>query len=129
MGCGLDIMDDDDNEGAADTSSTNAPPKHLIPAYAQIYLKDTITGYPIEMAYVRDQNGTLLGFDYFSREKRDGLETATMSFFMTPDTKSVTAHGLYRKVEEEKKEKEEPTSNESVTTMDSEGQSTDNSTP
>lgn len=43
---------------------------HLINAYAKFKLTEPDTGNPIEVAYIKDQKGRLLGFDSFS--KREG---------------------------------------------------------
>lgn len=102
---GVDIMADVDETNDDATSDADddpdAPPKRLIPAYARFHLTDAaVTGYPVEIAYVRDQSGTLLGFDDFSRDKQEGLETADMTFHLTPETTSLTVFALYREEEE-----------------------------
>ena len=43
---------------------------HLINAHTRFHLSDPDGRRPIEVAYLRDQNGTLLGFDSFSKVKR-----------------------------------------------------------
>ena len=95
-----------DDESAAKIT----PPKKSIPAYAQFHLKDVeSTRYPIFIRYVRDQNGTVLGFKYFNTEKEEDLEMADMLFYLTPETTSLTTYTLYRMPEEQ--EEKEPSDN------------------
>jgi hypothetical protein len=42
---------------------------HLINAYAKFKLTEPDTGNPIEVAYIKDQKGRLLGFDSFSKRE------------------------------------------------------------
>ena len=56
------------------TSSAKAPPTeepHLINAYAKFQLSNPTNGQPIEVAYIKDQNGRLLGFDSFTKSKEE----------------------------------------------------------
>ena len=41
----------------------------LVAASARIVLRDPVSGYPIDLAYVRDQDGNVLGFEQFTKEK------------------------------------------------------------
>ena len=88
----------------------NSPPEHLIPSYAKIQLLDENTSYPIEIGYIKDQNGDLLGFDYFSREKKENLQSGDITFHLTPETTSVSVFCLYRKPRSDKKD-EDPKEN------------------
>ena len=92
---------------------------HLINALARFRLVDPDDGNrPIEVAYIKDQNGTLLGFDSFSKARQrevgkadadadasDDHETAaTLSskvgectFHIVPgETTSIVAYAIYR---------------------------------
>lgn len=100
-------VDENENEDVSvDTSSSTTTttatkpitkePQHLVPSYAQFKLLDTKTNYPIEIGYVKDQNGQLLGFDYFSREKKEDSLTGDLTFHLTPETTSITVCALYR---------------------------------
>ena len=68
--------DADESEGFLDEEETSAASAskameepQLINAYAKFKLTEPETGNPIEVAYIKDQSGRLLGFDSFS--KRD----------------------------------------------------------
>ena len=45
---------------------------HLINAYAKFQLTHPTNGQPIEVAYIKDQKGRLLGFDSFTKKDADG---------------------------------------------------------
>lgn len=90
-------------------------PKVLIPALAKFKLSSN-NNLPIELAYIRDQDGNILGFDYFSHEKKKGEEYGDMTFYiMVPDngegsqqgiskTTSLTAYAWYKQKTDEKEE-------------------------
>jgi len=46
----------------------------LISAFVTINLVDTLSGREIDIAYVRDQDGKILGFDQFTNTKRERKE-------------------------------------------------------
>ncbi|KAL9187664.1 hypothetical protein ACHAXT_006042 [Thalassiosira profunda] len=113
---------DEANGELEEEEPTPKPPieePHLINAYAKFRLTDPNSGRPIEVAYVKDQAGRLLGFDSFS--KRDdsgggdddgthekggvgGMEATAAAahegectFHIVPgETTSVTAYAIYR---------------------------------
>jgi hypothetical protein len=64
-----DSNDADANDVAAPAVASGTEP-HLINAHARFHLSDPDGRSPIEVAYLRDQNGMLLGFDSFSKAKR-----------------------------------------------------------
>ena len=97
----------------------------LVAATATVRLRDSATGFPIDMAYVRDQAGDVLGFEQLSEEKellrgnrgdaaergeavtaaQSPPETGKCNFHIQPGTTaSVRIFAIYR--EEEKEEKE-----------------------
>ena len=111
----------DEEDSLSQSAPKNVEEPHLINAYAKIKLSEPETGNPIEVAYIKDQKGRLLGFDSFS--KRDTLEKenennihddqekvhdgSTMehekrhdgecTFHIVPDdTTSVVAYAIYR---------------------------------
>ncbi|KAL3816431.1 hypothetical protein ACHAXA_007367 [Cyclostephanos tholiformis] len=120
--------DDDADGNGKDVDAYVAPPTsgtaepHLINAFARFRLVDPNNGRrPIEVAYIKDQNGTLLGFDSFTKAKeregeggeshhRDDVaasghhETGTLSskdgectFHIIPgETTSIVAYAIYR---------------------------------
>ena len=96
---------------------------HLINAYAKFKLNEPDTGYPIEVAYMKDQKGRLLGFDSFSKRESDAensenedkmhsgqekvhdgstmehgkIHDGECTFHIEPgETTSVTAYAIYR---------------------------------
>jgi hypothetical protein len=93
---------------------------HLINAYAKFRLTEPDTGNPIEVAYIKDQRGRLLGFDSFSKRDTDDKNESDMhaeqnkvhdgstmeqnkmhdgecTFHIVPDeTTSVAAYAIYR---------------------------------
>jgi len=63
--------DNDERIHEAVAKSSSAEP-HLINAYARFHLMDPDNNHrPIEVAYVKDQNGTVLGFDSFSKQREE----------------------------------------------------------
>jgi len=97
-------------EGKSDDEAPVDPV--LIAATAKIIMRDPISGHPIDMAYVRDQDGRILGFEQFSKEKKllrgeavDGDDgqpteapsTANCGFHIQPgETASFKVFALYR---------------------------------
>ena len=97
-------------EGTSDGETPVDPV--LIAATAKIIMRDPISGHPIDMAYVRDQDGRVLGFEQFSNEKKllrgeavDGDDgqpmeapsTANCGFHIQPgETASFKVFALYR---------------------------------
>ena len=108
-----DLLDEDDTPK---TSLPNADELHLINGYAKFPLKDPVSGEPIEVAYVKDQKGRLLGFDSFTKKKSssdnesvddDGNNSideeeineseGECTFHLVPgETSIVTAYAIYR---------------------------------
>ena len=69
---------------------------HLVNGHAKFLLADPRHGRPLEVAYVKDQRGRLLGFDSFSK-REDGAVDGECTFNIIPDeTTSVTAYAIYR---------------------------------
>ena len=86
----------------------------LIAATTKIVLRDPVSNHPIDMAYVRDQDGRVLGFEQFTNEKKmmrgepvegedDGSElkeaplVANCGFHLQPGvTTSFKVYALYR---------------------------------
>lgn len=104
---------EEDGDRASDRAAPGEDP-HLINAYAKFDLVDP-SGRPVEVAYVKDQDGRLLGFDSFSRggaSEEDGTpaseggggdaDSATggrgeCTFQIVPgETIAVRAHAVYR---------------------------------
>ena len=110
-----------EEEPIPNPASAHGEDPHLINAYAKFKLIDPRTGQPIEVAYIKDQRGRLLGFDSFS--KRDGAESGSddglhgvdaagdekapahdgeCTFHIVPgETTSVTAYAIYRGLKKE----------------------------
>jgi len=114
-----------EKEAQSDSPQTSVPadknieaPKVLIPALAKFKLLSS-DNLPIELAYIRDQDGNILGFDYFSHEKKKGEEYGDMTFYiMVPDngegsqqgiskTTSLTAYAWYKQKTDEKEESDD----------------------
>ena len=55
-----------EDSGASDLPSD----PQLIAAITKIVLRDPVSNHPIDMAYVRDQDGRVLGFEQFTNEKK-----------------------------------------------------------
>ena len=112
-----DIESEDllDEEDTLTTPLPNADEPHLINGYAKFPLKDPSSGEPIEVAYIKDQEGRLLGFDSFTKKKSDSDnengdnensseddETTDESegectFHLVPgETSIITAYAIYR---------------------------------
>lgn len=105
---GGDVLDEED------LPIQNVDEPHLINAYAKFQLKDPESGEPIEVAYIKDQKGRLLGFDSFSKKKSSdnenvddengkGVERPNESnegectFHLVPgETTIITAYAIYR---------------------------------
>ncbi len=110
-------------------SQENTPDDILVEAVARINMWDRNSDRHIEIAYVKDQDGTLLGYDQFSdfkksvkeMRKNDVKETekkkltdkvGTCNFHVNPNTtKSIQIFALYRDKEEVPVEK---TNNEHI---------------
>lgn len=128
----------EDDEEASEKAAPNAVGEepHLINAYAKFKLTEPGTGNPIEVAYIKDQSGRLLGFDSFSKrenpesppdnpdekimhsEKASVHDGSTMehgkvhdgecSFHIVPEeTKSVAAYAIYRGTKVDEKGEEQ----------------------
>jgi len=118
---------EDETPVASASSNTDEP--HLINAYAKFQLTDPSgSGRPIEVAYVKDQRGRLLGFDSFTKRDeaatgtgegddnandKDAEGTATEStsldgectFHIVPgETTSIAAYAIYRGVKRNKED-------------------------
>lgn len=105
----------DSSQTSVDPDKQIEAPKVLIPALAKFKLSSS-NNLPIELAYIRDQDGNILGFDYFSHEKKKGEEYGDMTFYiMVPDdngegcsqqgiskTTSLTAYAWYKQKTDEK---------------------------
>ena len=116
------IEAEEDGDQAADCTKDESSPAaaaghedpHLINAYAKFSLSDP-SGRPVEVAYVKDQDGRLLGFDSFSKRgssegsdggpPEDGGEEAAAAgeghgectFQIVPgETSAVRAYAVYR---------------------------------
>jgi len=110
---------DEDSGDVLDEEETPIPhgdEPHLINAYAKFQLKDPETGEPIEVAYIKDQKGRLLGFDSFSKkkssddenvdnenskkeddEKTDESNEGECTFHLVPgETTIIKAYAIYR---------------------------------
>lgn len=101
-----EILDDEENS----PKNTNDP--HLINAYVKFKLTQPGTDNPIEVAYIKDQKGRLLGFDSFSKrdssenENKDNtlanqekkeVDDGECSFHIVPsETTSIAAYAIYR---------------------------------
>ena len=130
------------DDGSAKASDLPSDPQ-LIAATTKIVLRDPVSGHPIDMAYVRDQNGRVLGFEQFTNEKKmmhgepmEGEEgeakeaplVASCGFHLQPGvTTSFKVYTLYREdvpcpeeivggddKSEEEKEKEAPKAEEKL---------------
>ena len=117
---------DDEEQQQLPQLSHHPEERHLINAYAKFRLTDE-SGQPIEVAYIKDQKGRLLGFDSFT--KRDGngagagedglhenketehdgstsehvkIHDGECTFHIVPgETTSVSAYAIYRGVRKE----------------------------
>ncbi|KAL7500135.1 hypothetical protein ACHAWT_008618 [Skeletonema menzelii] len=101
---GGDVVDEEQ------TPTPNGDEPQLINAYAKFQLTDPKSGGPIEVAYIKDQKGRLLGFDSFSKQKStdnensndederpDESDEGECTFHLVPDeTTIVTAYAIYR---------------------------------
>ena len=116
-------MEADADEGGQDSAadvSTEEP--HLVNAYAKFQLTHPTNGKPIEVAYIKDQKGRLLGFDSFTKSKEDNAASGSptddemvhnsdeekstaapvsndgeCTFHIVPgETTSITAYAIYR---------------------------------
>jgi len=114
----------DDTTSGTTTAAVPTEEPHLINAYAKFQLSNPTNGQPIEVAYIKDQNGRLLGFDSFTKSKEEnGGSTSNSSdeesmphksdeekaaappvsndgectFHIVPgETTSITAYAIYR---------------------------------
>lgn len=105
------------------TAGGSAEEPHLINAYAKFSLVDPSNGQPIEVAYIKDQKGRLLGFDSFTKRAAEntneggddddttGKETSGLSldgectFHIVPgETTSIAAYAIYRGAKKEDEE-------------------------
>jgi len=111
---------DDTTPSSARSVPTEEP--HLINAYAKFQLTNPTNGQPIEVAYIKDQNGRLLGFDSFTKSKEESGASGSSdeegmphksdeekaaappvsndgecTFHIVPgETTSITAYAIYR---------------------------------
>ena len=108
-----------DEERSFSQSGSEEP--HLINAYAKFKLTEPGTGNPIEVAYIKDQKGRLLGFDSFSKRdtpnsedennmhageekvhdgstmEHDLVHDGECTFHIVPEeTTSIAAYAIYR---------------------------------
>lgn len=103
---------------------------HLINAYAKFQLTHPTNGQPIEVAYIKDQKGRLLGFDSFTKKDADGSSSDSAdddgmhenevkdqstaaeadgecTFHIVPgETTSIAAYAIYRGEKKEDDDKE-----------------------
>jgi len=121
-----DVLNEErkDSRSSSSSQSEREPQPRLINAYAKFKLIEPDGKRPIEVAYVKDQKGRLLGFDSFSKRDaggssddiddgsgRDGIhdnaggETlerdhhGECTFHLVPgETTSVRAYAIYREV-------------------------------
>ena len=110
-----DVESEGDDEDTPIAALTIADEPHLINAYAKFQLTDPNSGEPIEVAYIKDQKGRLLGFDSFSKnkssdnengdnensnesdEKIDESNEGECTFHLVPgETTIITAYAIYR---------------------------------
>lgn len=105
---------DEDSGDVLDEEQTPTPNNgdepQLINAYAKFQLTDPKSGEPIEVAYIKDQKGRLLGFDSFTKQKSTDNENSDedeertdesnegeCTFHLVPgETTIVTAYAIYR---------------------------------
>jgi len=120
----VEAVSDESNVDNTTPSSARAVPTeepHLINAYAKFQLSNPTNGQPIEVAYIKDQNGRLLGFDSFTKSKEESGGNSSdeesmphkseeekaaappvsndgeCTFHILPgETKSITAYAIYR---------------------------------
>ncbi|KAK1749199.1 hypothetical protein QTG54_001138 [Skeletonema marinoi] len=102
--------DVDSGEEEEQTHIPQGDEPHLINAYAKFQLTDPKSGQPIEVAYIKDQKGRLLGFDSFTKQKSPDNENnneddertdvsneGECTFHLVPgETTIVTAYAIYR---------------------------------
>lgn len=105
--------DADVDGGDLDEEQTPIPhgdEPQLINAYAKFQLTDPKSGEPIEVAYIKDQQGRLLGFDSFTKQKSaenedsdaddersDESNEGECTFHLVPgETTTVKAYAIYR---------------------------------
>ena len=102
--------DVDSGEEEEQTPIPQGDEPHLINAYAKFQLTDPKSGQPIEVAYIKDQKGRLLGFDSFTKQKSlnnennneddertDVSNEGECTFHLVPgETTIVTAYAIYR---------------------------------
>ena len=99
---GGEVLDDEDEK-----PTPHGEEPQLINAYAKFKLNDPKTGAPIEVAYIKDQKGRLLGFDSFTKQKSpdsesdedhdDKIEEGECTFHLVPgETSIITACAIYR---------------------------------
>jgi hypothetical protein len=69
--------------------------KPYVQRYIKFPLHNPATGNTIRVAYARDDQGNVLGFDYFKSELDDGKTEGDMMFHMPGDTTSMTAYAYY----------------------------------
>ena len=105
-----DVIDEEETP-----SIPNGDEPHLINAYAKFQLTDPESGEQIEVAYIRDQKGRLLGFDSFTKkkssddenvddessneddERADESNEGECTFHLVPgETTIITAYAIYR---------------------------------
>ena len=74
LGSWREHVEAESDESTEDSTAKAAVPTeepHLINAYAKFQLSNPTNGQPIEVAYIKDQNGRLLGFDSFTKSKEE----------------------------------------------------------
>ena len=133
LGSWREHVEADADEGGQD-SAVDVPMEepHLVNAYAKFQLTHPTNGKPIEVAYIKDQKGRLLGFDSFTKSKEDNAASGSSTddemvhnsdeeksaaapvsndgectFHIVPgETTSITAYAIYRGDVVKKKEDE-----------------------
>jgi len=69
----------------------------IIDCQARVALKDAQTDLPIEVAYARDQDGKILGFENFNNDKKEGKKESALNFSIhLADTKSIKICAIYQ---------------------------------
>ena len=71
-----EFLDELEEDGGGETASGDAKadgttrPENFVSGYAKFNIVQEGTGHEIDVAFVKDQDGTLIGFDHFGREKK-----------------------------------------------------------
>jgi len=114
----LDELVDDGGEKDGETADGDAKaddptrPENFVSGYAKFNIVQESTGHEIDVAFVKDQDGTLIGFDHFGREKNEKKEEGELIFHLTPETTSITLYAVYKEPMKEEEEIKENSENE-----------------